>query len=108
MSKPTRQRNGEPLLRTAQNLRWNKISDGFAQDPFANSVSLLQATREGNREFDEGVIQERNARLQRDTHACTVDLGENVAREIATNVEVDGTVEPVDLIPRTVEPFQEG
>src|SRR5204862_5217414 len=62
-------------------------SDSFLQYVLSAPIPDLQGRRKRRGEFDDGVVEQWNARFDRMRHAHSVDLRENVLRQIRFEVE---------------------
>ncbi len=86
-AQPFAQRNTKSHLRPFDERAWNVPVQHLPQNPFCGVVTDLCIARQPPRKFDDAVIEERNARFQRHSHAGAVDFGQDVVRQISDEIE---------------------
>src|SRR5204863_7719273 len=69
---------------------WNALVKELTQNPFRRSMTALEADRQAQRQFDHSMIEERGANFEADGHGSTIDLRQNVFRQVRDEVEEPG------------------
>src|SRR5207302_727134 len=67
----------------------------LSQDPFTLSLVNFHRQRKLPGELDDAMIQERHASLEAYRHTRTVDLGQNVVRQVAQHIQEHHAIECV-------------
>src|SRR6516165_11327840 len=75
---PARDGNGEAGLGPLDQLFRHMAVKHLPQQPFAFTAPQLEALRQAPRELDYTMIENRHAHFERNRHARTIDLGEDV------------------------------
>ncbi len=85
-SEPGAERYGKAQLRVVQDLGRHEPADHTSEDVFPHAVADLQSRGQRERVLDERMVEQRDARLERDGHASPVHLGQNVSGEVGGDV----------------------
>src|SRR5262245_10773993 len=92
---PTGKGDAEPLLAACQDGGGQVTCHHFLQQVLALSVPELEPVRETTTELHQVVVEKDCARFQRDHHAGTVDLGQDIILEVKIGEKLQG---PIDIV----------
>src|SRR5262249_19088054 len=94
---PTLNWHAETLLGSVEDLVRHEATHGLLEDALRLATAHLEIGWDRRDELDELVIEGRDTRFERDRHAHSVHLREDVAGQIGLTVEVE---EPVERLGR--------
>src|SRR5208337_3368002 len=83
---PIRQWHGKTMLTPSQLCLGEIFLEKLAHDPFAASIPYFEAQRKPPRKFHNLAVEERDARFQTNTHACTIEFDQNIFGEIPRSI----------------------
>src|SRR5262245_54823182 len=86
---PLRRGQGESLLASTEDLGWYERRKRLPQQSLLPQVANLRAGRKRECEARQQRVEKRNARLERVSHACAVDLHEQLVDEVRPDIEVE-------------------
>src|SRR5204863_6055969 len=84
---PRINRHTKTHLGSLQQCFWNVFVQNLTEQPFTLAVSNLHEKWEASRKLYHPVVEQRNPYFQADSHACSVDLGQDVVRKISNRIE---------------------